>query len=409
MTADSTPRPGPRIPGAAAEAPTFGGKHWTAPDFFNSNVLIDALTKHILSLMSYGMTDLGEVLEVIGQLKGSDEAIWMDAWGELAQRLQERAEAADAKGNTISASTGYLRASTYWRCALLYYSDFEDPRMKDYAVASMKCYKRYLDLSGYPGEYVEFPYGDSFLPGYFYRSPVAGEKAPLLIITPGRDTFADDTRWVYEGALQRGIHCLVYDGPGQGFALRLNGLTFRPDWENVVTPMLDLALEKFPEIDADRIGAMGLSFGGFLTPRVAAFDKRIKVCVADPGNISWGSGIVERLKMVADKPLAAMPEQMRNLVKDYAWKHGVPNTIQDVIEVLADYDNSAILDQVTCETLVLDGTAEVFKGAPAFFEALSCPKEYMLFDETSTAQSHCQIGGYARATEDIFDWLAERL
>ena len=206
-----------------------------------------------------------------------------------------------------------------------------------------------------------------------------------------------------------GIHCLVYDGPGQGFALRLNGLTFRPDWENVVTPMLDLALEKFPEIDADRIGAMGLSFGGFLTPRVAAFDKRIKVCVADPGNISWGSGIVERLKMVADKPLAAMPEQMRNLVKDYAWKHGVPNTIQDVIEVLADYDNSAILDQVTCETLVLDGTAEVFKGAPAFFDALSCPKEYMLFDETSTAQSHCQIGGYARATEDIFDWLAERL
>ena len=204
MTADSNPGPAPRIPGAAADAPTFGGKHWTAPDFFNSNVLIDALTKHILSLMSYGMTDLGEVLEVVGQLKGSDEAIWMDAWGELAQRLQGRAEAADARGNTISASTGYLRASTYWRCALLYYSDFEDPRMKDYAVASMECYKRYLELSGYPGEYVEFAYGDSFLPGYFYRSPAAGEKAPLLIITPGRDTFADDTRWVYEGALQRG-------------------------------------------------------------------------------------------------------------------------------------------------------------------------------------------------------------
>lgn len=400
-----------QVHGAKASAATSAqvGKHWADPGFFNDNVLLDALIKHILSLMPYGMTDFGEVMDVVHQLKGSDEEAWVSAWAALAGRLQDRAEAADQKGKRVTAASAFLRASTYWRCALLYFSDFEDKRMKEYAVASASCYERYIKLSGYPGERIEIPYEGDFLPGYFYRSPHAGAKAPLLIVTPGRDTWAEDTRWVCEGALQRGIHCLTYDGPGQGFALRLNNLTFRPDWEKVVSPLIDFALEKFPEIDASNIALMGLSFGGYLAPRVAAFDKRIKLCITDPGNISWGRQIIAQLERFADHPLDQIPEQMRNLVRDYAWKHGVPNTIKDVVQALQPYDNSAVLDKVTCETLVLDGTGEVFHGAKPFYDALQGPKEYLLFDETSTAQSHCQIGGYATATEYIFDRIAERL
>lgn len=397
-----------RSPNASPAASALTRKHWAQPSFFSDHVLIDALLKHILSLMPYGMTDLGEVMDVVYQLRGSDEEVWINAWGALARRLQDRAEEADAKGKRVTAASAYLRASTYWRCALLYFSDPENRRMKEYALASASCYQRYINRSGYPGERIEIPYESSFLPGYFYKSPYA-EKAPLLIVTPGRDTWAEDTRWVCEGALQRGIHCLTYDGPGQGFALRINNLTFRPDWEKVVSPLIDFALEKFSEVDVSNIGLMGLSFGGYLVPRAAAFDKRIKLCVTDPGNISWGRQIIAQLSQFKDRPMNEIPEQMSNLVRDYAWKHGVPNSIKDVVEALQPYDNSHILDKVTCETLVLDGTGEVFHGAKAFHDALQCPKEYLLFDDTSTAQSHCQIGGYATATEYIFDRIAERL
>lgn len=397
-----------QVHGAKAN-PARTGKHWAQPNYFNDNVLIDALLKHILSLMPYGMTDFGEVMDVVCQLDGSDEVAWANAWAVLAKRLQDRAEAADRKGKRATAASAYLRASTYWRCALLYFSDFEDKRMKEHAVASASCYQRYINLSGYPGERIEIPYEGSFLPGYFYRSPYAGEKAPLLIVTPGRDTWAEDTRWVCAGALQRGIHCLTYDGPGQGFALRLNSLTFRPDWEKVVSPLIDFALEKFSKIDASNIALMGLSFGGYLAPRAAAFDKRIKLCIADPGNINWGREMMAQLERFGDRPLEEIPEQMRNLVRDYAWKHGVSNSIKDVVEALKPYDNASILDKVTCQTLVLDGTGEVFHGAKSFYDALQCPKEYLLFDDTTTAQSHCQIGGYATATEYLFDRIAERL
>ena len=155
---------------------------------------------------------------------------------------------------------------------------------------------------------------------------------------------------------------------------------------------------------------MGLSFGGFLAPRAAAFEKRIKVCIADTGNLSWGGAIINHLQRVSHLQLHELPPEVRSLVSDYAWKHGVPNTVKDVIQVLQTYDNTSIVDKITCETLVMDGTGEMIPGeAQKFFDALKCPKDYMLFDETTTAQSHCQMGGYATATEYLFDWLDERL
>lgn len=380
--------------------------NWTSFKF-SKNMLIDALTRHLLGLAYYRMTDIGEVLDAVSRSRGSDEESWISSWADLANGLQERAMKAEKAGHTESAASTYLRASTYWRASLMYYSNFSDRRIRDYSISSSLCYERYIQLSDYPGEYVEIPYENSFLPGHFYRSPVAGEKAPVLIITPGRDTWAEDTRWVYDGAIRRGIHCLVYDGPGQGFALRLNKLHFRPDWENVIGPVIDYA-SQIEGVDTSRIGLMGLSFGGFLVPRAAAFDKRIKVLITDPGNISWGTSIIRRLEKMIKLPELFRPSFVNTLIQDYAWKHGVPES--RVIETLKQYDNSAIIDRITCLTLVLDGTAEILPGkAMEFFKALQCPKEYMLFDDKSTAQCHCQMGGYATANEYLFDWLVARL
>ncbi len=396
------------VPIADLSQNSIPGPHWTSTRY-SKNILMDALVKHTLGLTLYGMSDLGEVLEVVGQLKPGDEERWINAWSAMAKRLQYRAEEAERAEKRVTASTAYLRASTYWRVSLMYFSQPNDSRIKEHARASSECYERYIELSGYPGQYVEIPYENSFLPGHFYRSPVAGDKAPLLIITPGRDTWAEDTRWVYDGAIRRGIHCLVYDGPGQGYALRLNNLRFRHDWENVVRPVVDFALT-IPGINPSRIGLMGLSFGGFLAPRAAAFEKRIKVCIADPGNLSWGNSIINALQTVSNLQPHELPPEMNNLVRDYAWKHGVSDSVKEVIKALQAYDNTSIVDKIECETLVMDGTEEIAKGqAKKFFDALKCPKHYMLFDETTTAQLHCQMGSYATATEYLFDWLDERL
>lgn len=195
-------------PITALSQSSISGLHWTSTKY-SKNILMDALVKHILGPMLYGMSDLWEVLEVVGQLEPANEERRINAWGAMARRLQYRAEEAERTDKLVTASTAYLRASTCWRTSLMYFSYPNDSRIRDYARASSQCYERYLQLSGYPGQYVEIPYENSFLPGHIYRSPVAGDRAPLLIITPDRDTWAEDTRWVYDDAIRRGIHSLA--------------------------------------------------------------------------------------------------------------------------------------------------------------------------------------------------------
>lgn len=111
------------------------------------------------------------------------------------------------------------------------------------ARTSMDCFRKAVELLSLPAEFVEIPYEGTKLPGWFWRSPVAGPKAPVLIVHQGRDAWAEDNKFIADAAMQRGYHVLMVHAPGQGMALRELGLPFRPDWEKVITPVIDFALQ----------------------------------------------------------------------------------------------------------------------------------------------------------------------
>lgn len=402
--------------------PLFAGPHWTSFRFFDSEVMDDQF-KHQLSQMFYGGADLGECLEVAGRIADDDEEMWISEWSALAGSLQDRAEAAVAAGRTHTAASIYQRAATYWRGSLMHHAVPDDPRTRANAIAAYDCWDNYLELSGYPGESVQIPYEGSFLPAYFYRSPTASAQAPLLIFFQGRDAWAEDTRWVYDNAIRRGYHALGVQGPGQGKAIRVNGLPFRPDWENVVTPIVDVAVQ-IEGVDPDRIGLMGLSFGGFLAPRAAAFEKRIKVCIANPGVIHWGESIRIGLPEMLTQAFEDGPDVFNAtaqavsqaapvadwFLRDSMWKHGVQTPYELMVE-FDKYDLRELAGQIEAETLVMDGNEEKFSAEQAqkLYDALNCPKELMLFNASTTAQLHCQNGAFGTAGEYLFDWLDGRL
>lgn len=147
-------------------------KPWSEVKFFDQ-IMMDALMKHVFGLIQYGMTDFGEIMDTLGHMRSNDEDGWVDAWADRGNTLKKKAE---AKGKLISTSQQYLRASSYYRIGLMYFSKPEDPRMELNSLESRKCYEKYLNLSDYPGEYVEIPYEDNYLPGHFYRSPIAEKK-----------------------------------------------------------------------------------------------------------------------------------------------------------------------------------------------------------------------------------------
>jgi alpha-beta hydrolase superfamily lysophospholipase len=109
-------------------------------------------------------------------------------------------------------------------------------------------------------------------------------RTPSMILSERvRETFA-------AAATRRGYNCIAFDGPGQGAVLRDQGLTFRPDWETVVSAVIDAALER-PEVDPDRIALMGTSLGGFLAARAAAFEHRLAALILHDAIFDIRSGL----------------------------------------------------------------------------------------------------------------------
>ena len=99
-------------------------------------------------------------------------------------------------------------------------------------------------------------------------------------------------------AVERGYLAITFDGPGQGHALFEQGLPFRPDWEAVITPVVDHLLAR-DDVDPERIALHGVSQAGYWVPRAVAFEHRIAAAVADPGvmdvSTSWTDHLPARM------------------------------------------------------------------------------------------------------------------
>ena len=145
------------------------------------------------------------------------------------------AEADARAGHPLGAGTAYLRASAYYRAALHRHPVPSAPEVRQTAEKEVGAYRHAIELLSIPAQPVKIPYEGTTLPGYFFRAPRASGAAPLLIVHEGRDAWAEDVTYIARDANARGWHCLTFDGPGMGQTLRLQGLTFRPDWEKVST------------------------------------------------------------------------------------------------------------------------------------------------------------------------------
>jgi alpha-beta hydrolase superfamily lysophospholipase len=395
--------------------------------------VLDSQLLWYLSAVYQGMADVGECLDTAHRVNPSDPWSWPREWQRTADRVAQVADGSLAGNHPLSAGQAYLRAASYYRAALIHHPEPADAGVPAMARQAVACFDRAIGLLGIPAQPVQIPYENTTLPGYFFRSPLAAGPAPVLIVHEGRDAWPEETKYLADAAMARGYHCLQFAGPGQGSAVRLQGLAFRPDWEKVVSPVVDFAVAQ-PGVDPARIALMGISMGGALAPRAAAFEKRIKVLIANPGVLSWADAILGHF---ADYPLlmnlldshpdvfdracwgffsaaAKLGDHLMSAatwwLKDSMWKHGV-NSPSALIREMRRYTNADVVDKITCEVLVMDGEAEDFSAGQAqqLYDALRCPKEYMLFTAEDTGLCHCQTGALAVSTQRMFDWLDERL
>jgi dienelactone hydrolase len=91
----------------------------------------------------------------------------------------------------------------------------------------------------HPADEVRIPYEGTTLHAFLFAP--AGDATPrgTVLMPCGYDSTAEEGWAFVPDALARGFRVLVFEGPGQGEALMVRHLTFRPDFENVLTPVID--------------------------------------------------------------------------------------------------------------------------------------------------------------------------
>jgi pimeloyl-ACP methyl ester carboxylesterase len=368
-------------------------------------------------------SDIGEVLETIYRTNNSDPYSWYLEFTKTAERLETVANQFEEEGHDRSAGQSYLRAATYRRASLHRHPDPFHPDVPVITQKAVENFDRFVALTDYPCKYVRIPYENTSLPGYLCSSDLTNsEVAPTIIYNQGKDGWLEDGKNYADEALARGWHVLLYDGPGMGRTIRLQGLPFRHDWEVVMTAVIDFA-ESQPQVDSDNLAHISLSLGGFLAPRAACFEHRLKALVPNPGVVSWYRVYESELKLLAsafgfgdeifdllENDPEAFDEQVYIIMNtsdflqwgfvDSMWHHGVDSP-HGLMNEIKKFDIQDMIGNITTATLVVDADAESRAQAVELYDGLTgaVRRDYLKFSTEETAQFHDQPGTCIPPTE----------
>jgi hypothetical protein len=364
--------------------------------------------------------NIGKVLYVIRQIEDGnfESAYWaMMAAGDEARAM---AEESTRGGHIESARQAYLWAQNFYDSAT-YFADGSGDLSRITTAWQMldDCWLKAIALFDPPIEQVSIPYNGTALRGFYFRGKSPAEKRPLLILVNGSDGSLLDM-WMQgaAGAVARGYDCLTFDGPGQGYALWKQGLTFRPDWEHVVTPVVDFVLSR-EGVDPRRIAIQGISQGGYWIPRAVAFEKRIAAAIADPGVVdvstSWTATLpppmLEFLKAGRKDEFDGYMSETLDPVTKAALvfrmrPYGV-SSYYDAFRASMDYSLMDVVGRIECPMLITEPANEAFWPGQSrrLYDLLTCPKTLVPFSVSDGADLHCEPKGYGLRDLRVFNWL----
>lgn len=201
---------------------------------------------------------------------------WCAAWSAAGAQHAQLAEEAEREGFYTSAGQHYVQAAMMYHFGKFMF--FHRPEEHQAAHEEVvRLYERGLPYYTFPGERVEIPYeGETRIPAIL-RKPWHAAKPPVVILVPGLDSVKEEMHFYGDDFLRRGMAVIAIDGPGQG-EMEFDH-PMRHDYEVPIGRVIDY-LETRRDVDASRIGLMGVSLGGYYGIRSAAFEPRLRAVIA---------------------------------------------------------------------------------------------------------------------------------
>ena len=283
-------RPPPRAQGPAAKR-AVGAKaetHELAFTYFPEDYRWSHGMMLAIGGAPWGGGEMDEAHRVGQRLRGhiGDDKAWFREWTRMAERVEKTGRERAASGHDRSAAAHLFRAANYYHAGERFLHPKTAAGLDAYR-RGVECFKEAARRTRHPRiEHVEVPYEGTSLPAILVHAEpmgAGGGRVPAIVYFDGFDITKEIQ--YFKGVpdlAARGIACLIVDGPGNGESIRFRNLPLHHETERYATAAYDY-LAAHPEFDAQRIGVMAISLGGYYAPRAAAFEQRFACSVA------WGA------------------------------------------------------------------------------------------------------------------------
>jgi pimeloyl-ACP methyl ester carboxylesterase len=252
-----------------------------------------------------------------------------------------------------------------------------------------------------------------------------GRALDTIVFFGGFDSYIEELLPALMWLRDAGFDVIAFEGPGQGSTLHDGALPMTPDWHLPVRAVLD-------HFGVAQCTLAGLSLGGCLAIRAAAFEPRVRRVIAydiltDFFEVVFRQahpvvrGVVRTLlQMRAGSAvnLLARVASRRSPVMQWGLAQGMSVTgKEDPYSFLREtqrYRTADLSHRLEQDVLLLAGATDHFVPLHQLVDqqlSLRSARSITarIFTEAESAASHCQVGNYPLAFEVIVDWLRAML
>ena len=353
--------------------------------------------------------DLEEIKAAGPKIKTSED------WKRELIALSDRAVSEGRTENAIA----------YYRMSEFFMYD-GDPDKKAYYVKATEMFYDYYKSVFDSGEVMrcEVPYEDVKLPVIIARAK--GEEKDIILLHGGNDSYFEEFFFPMRYLAENGFTTYLFEGPGQGGVIRVQGKHFTHQWERPVKEVLD-------HFGLDDVTIIGASLGGMLAPRAAAFEKRIKRVIAwsvfpnfrdvllsasspaDAGRMRLAKWLLDHncrgiINAVFGR-LAKRDEMIR-----WGLEHGKyayeADSAFDYAKKMECYQMIDIADRITQDILIAGANRDHFIPYTMIGEEINALKNvrsltFRLFTDKEDACNHCNCGNVKLTFDTFMDWIMQ--
>ncbi len=348
--------------------------------------------------------DLDELKAIVARLTGTTQDVWIPVWEEAGELHEREGDRLEASGDYDGARREYLQAKTFYAIGR-FPAEITDEKRR----VSERCAEAYRKAALHldpPLQVVDVPHQGKTIRSH-YRAPStasADSSVPAVLIMCGADVFKEDRGWAGQMALDEGMASLVMDAPGTGE----NPFPWAPESVSAWEAALDWLAER-PEVAGDRIGAFGISRGGYSVMQLAG------VAPSKVGAVAANAGHPFGYRMSEDE-LDAFVDHAN---KRASWAFGEPGSPGSFEPTSKEKEaekfshwalsEQGILDNITMPVLMINGKHDHLAPIGNIYFMLEhgpvTGKEARVYADAG----HCAFKYFDEWAPATFRWLREKL